>query len=101
YTYTISIDFTNMTASGALGSVRNSADATQYIGCWSYNDGWAGCRAGDSNGNGFSCYSTDPATVALIRSLTNDSYLSLNVDRNSGLCSFVMVWTDSALERKN
>ncbi len=77
----------NRVAYGSLVDARGSADNQQYIGCYVYN-GQAGCYAIDASGFGGSCYTTDAATIATIRSVSSESivYFTWN---NDGTCNYM------------
>lgn len=85
-------------AVGALGSARNSADGTQYIGCATY--GSAGstrsmqCYANDSAGHYGSCSSSDATLVATAGTLSSNSYVTFNWN-SSGTCTYLYVVTNS------
>jgi hypothetical protein len=76
-------------AHGHLGYVHNTADNTQYIGCYS-NQSVGSCYARDSAGLTRSCTTSDANHIATIRSLSSDSSLYFWWD-SSGYCTNVHV----------
>ena len=76
-------------ASGDLGYVRNSSDPSQYISCYSAAT-YGLCSAANSVGDYASCSSTDPAMLAVIRSLNGDSWLRFSWNPD-GTCSDIRV----------
>ena len=76
-------------ANGDLGYVSNTADTTQYLGCYSLSD-LGICYAKDQTGLARSCSTSDPNLLAVIRSLNGDSYLIFWWD-TAGHCSSIEV----------
>lgn len=87
------IDDAALSASGSLGSVHNSSDRTQYIGC---NLGRFGghCYAQNTAGVTRSCVTQDPDVMNTIASLNGDSHLIFYWDQ-SGTCTAVYVSIES------
>ena len=85
-------------AAGDLGYVRNTADATQYIGC-EFTDTIGVCFARDVNGVTASCTTTDPVKLEVIHSIHGDGSLMFawNTD---GTCRLVKVTLDSRVAPK-
>ncbi|QQP97593.1 hypothetical protein [Lysobacter enzymogenes] len=74
-------------ASGSLAYVRSTADATQYIECYSgasiqTNQVYAQCVARDAAGATFSCSSQNPNIIAVARSISNTSFITVASDGN-------------------
>ncbi len=80
-------------ADGDLGAARNSADGQQYIGCEATATS-GDCYAVNSVGVYRSCVTTDPAQLAVIRSLHGDGHLFFTWD-TSGNCVTIRVRYDS------
>ena len=82
-------------ARGSVGDARNSADPTQYIGCGTYFDTYAGdyvsCFARSSAGTYFSCYSTDSRGMAAAQSAETGSFIELGRDDLTGECIYLYV----------
>jgi hypothetical protein len=80
-------------ATGDLGFVYNSWFSNDYIGCEAHA-ATGDCYAQDVSGLYKSCTTTDPALIAVIRSISGDSnvFFSWNVD---GTCRDIRVQTDS------
>jgi hypothetical protein len=76
-------------ANGDLGYVANTADTTQYIGCYSLGVSGS-CYARDRTGLARSCSTSDSTLLAVIRSLNGDSYLTFWWD-TSGRCTSIRV----------
>jgi len=94
-TNTVGINPTTGTAWGSLGSARSSADATQYIGCYtmlSTATSYAGCVAVDAAGAYRSCYTYDANLIGAIRTLTPDAYIEFGWETTgSTFCKHVFV----------
>jgi hypothetical protein len=99
----VTIDDIGMSASGPLGSARNSGDTRQAIGCYTAADAGSDsvglCQAVDANGVGRQCFTYDPQVLATIRSLNGDSYL-LFYWNSDGSCSGVSVSNRSDYQPK-
>lgn len=100
----VQIDLTNKLASGALGDVRDSADANQTIGCQRNAVIGAapaiGCRARAATGGYVGCNSTDADLVSVVANIGSDSYIQFGWD-NAGTCRFIVVDNDSRWVPKN
>jgi hypothetical protein len=85
-------------AAGAMGSVRNSSDSEQYIGCtvYAYPGGPAtvNCFARSRDPNYGFCTSTDVALVQTAASITSDSVIHFGWDAQ-GKCSVLEIDTGS------
>jgi hypothetical protein len=88
----VTADPVNRFANGAIGSVRNSADASQYIYCYATHATSANafCVARDIAGTAVSCFTTDPNKVALVSAMTSYSYIYFSFD-TSGTCTQLLV----------
>jgi hypothetical protein len=95
---TVSIDSVNRTAFGAFGSVRNSANAVEFMYCYAYHyasgSSTAVCSARNSAGVTLTCSSTSAPIVAAADSLSGDSQLYFQADA-SGNCVFVRTLNSS------
>lgn len=80
-------------ANGELGTVRNSADTVQYIGCTVQGDAGS-CTARNSAGLTRSCSTTETKWLNTMRALDGDSYLTFKWDAN-GKCTYVSVQNSS------
>ena len=81
---------TRKTASGAVGSARNSADSVQYIECtvqsFSNGSGAVFCAARDAAGNSFSCTaSANPAMATAVAAIGTGTRLFIGAD--NGACT--------------
>lgn len=94
-TIPVSINTTAGTASGSLGSARNSVDSTQYIGCYATlttTTSHAGCVAVNAAGTYRSCYTYDAAFIEAIRTLTPDAHIEFAWDpAASSFCTTIFV----------
>jgi hypothetical protein len=81
-------------ATGYLGSVRNSADAKEYIAC--QVDArpnvalQATCYAASAAGTYAQCFSSDPGIVSAALSIKGDSFINFNADANAK-CTYLRV----------
>ncbi len=84
-------------ASGSLGSARNSTGTKQYIGC--ALDAYTGsasvyCMAQNSVGAYGSCYSSSSRMIAALNTLNGDSNLYFSWD-SSGTCTNLYITNKS------
>ena len=96
------VDTVNRTATGSIGSARNSADSVQYIECQtSVNPGatsaGVSCRAKNASGVSYSCYSFNPLIVAVAQSIGPASWIEFVGDA-SGVCTLIAVNNSSQSE---
>jgi hypothetical protein len=93
----VSSTTTGMTAMGSVGSARNSADSTQYIGCQvSTNNVSSGsvtvqCFARNAAGTYLSCVTTDPNYVSAAQAIDSDSYIRFSTESSSSNCTYLLV----------
>ena len=98
----VTVDKTNLRASGQLGSTRASSDKVSIIGCITSVSGTTAyilCEAQDAKSQYLSCWSNVPAYVQVGASLKSDSYISFAADA-SGSCTALTINTDSAYAPK-
>jgi hypothetical protein len=95
------IDATNRWAKGSLGTARNSADDTQYIGCTVYNNAppSATCIARNEDGQFASCTTSATEHVQGARSLGTDSFVQFVWDAG-GTCTAITITHNSYYEPK-
>jgi hypothetical protein len=98
WTYAVQVNTGGQYALGALGTVRNTSDTTQMIGCWvyAYGDGspsMAFCGATTSTGVSASCSTSNPEMVAMAAALDGDALLRFDWD--GGLCTGFIVQKSS------
>jgi len=94
----VTFDTAKPYARGSMADVRNSADTVQWIGC--FNLGTSGqCTAVNSAGVQHSCSTTDPAKLAMIGTIHEDSYLAFRWDPN-GICVSIEVSSYSSYATK-
>jgi hypothetical protein len=89
----LSVNVAGRFASGGLAETHNTPDLTQYAECGS-NPTAGFCTLRDSAGTFYSCFTTDPALIAVIRSMSPDSYFSISWDA-SGTCTYVLSYASS------
>lgn len=80
-------------ASGGLAETHNTAEATSLAECGS-NPTTGYCLFRDAAGTFYSCYTTDPAQIAVIRSMSPDSTFNVLWD-TSGVCTYVLSYASS------
>jgi hypothetical protein len=99
----VSIDNNSRRASGNLGTVRNSADSLQYIGCLfhQYTSGYNSvyCYAQDSSGHYAGCTTTSTAMNQAVSGIGSDTALSFGWD-TYGNCTDVQIENGSYMEPK-
>lgn len=98
YAYPALVDTVGRYAAGTMGGTRNSANAVEYIICSNVatNTGirYAQCYAKNAAGVFGSCYTTDPAIIAVVSTLQGDSYFYFAWDAG-GNCANVSVYNGS------
>ncbi|AKJ08085.1 hypothetical protein ATI61_107519 [Archangium gephyra] len=98
--YPVYINTAFRSAAGAVGSVRNSADGTQYISCRLYTSGTGNavsCYANDAAGTFVSCTATAANYVTVMSAITSASHIQFSYDAN-GNCTELQVSTSSEWE---
>jgi hypothetical protein len=95
------INTTGQVVGGSFGGARNSTDANQYIdiGIQAGAFTMAYVYAADASGNQFYCAMFDPDLIALVSTVTSESYIQVSYD-NAGHCTNFEVRTSSPLEPK-
>ena len=73
-------------AYGTVGAARHSNDSTQYIECETTSGSAGWCVASDSSGNVLVCSSSDPVTLATMRTVNSTSFIDFSVPAGSGTC---------------
>lgn len=97
--YPLSINYTSRYASGGLAETHNTPDNVQYAECGSNaNTGY--CTLRDAAGTYTSCYTTDPALISVIRSMSDEAFFSISWNA-SGVCTYVLSYASSRTEAKN
>lgn len=81
-------------ANAGLAETRNTPDATQFVECGS-NPGAGFCTVRDLSGTYYSCYTFDPEKIAVIRSMSADSYISVSWDAATFECTYVLSYATS------
>jgi hypothetical protein len=80
-------------ANAGLSETYNTADSTQYAECGT--NGSAGyCTFRDASGSYYSCSTTDPALIAVIRSMSPESFISVAWDASAN-CTYVLSYASS------
>ena len=78
--------------SGGLRAVANSADSTQYIGCYTTDENYGACFARNAAGNGYrSCSFNNVALANQVRSISEAAYIRVAYDTSSGACTSIRV----------
>lgn len=94
----LSINYAARYANGGLAETHNTADNVQYAECGS-NSATGYCTIRDTAGTITSCYTTDPALLAVIRSMSDESLFSIQWNA-SGVCTYVLSYASSRTEAK-
>jgi hypothetical protein len=89
----LSINLAIRSASGGLAETHNTADIMSYAECGS-NSTTGYCTFRDTAGTYYSCFTTDPAHIAVIRSMSPDSLFSVTWDA-AGVCTYVLSYASS------
>lgn len=101
--WSVTIDYTARYADGALGSVRNSANTVEALGCVvSHTVGsntTLQCNATDRKGNTAMCITIDPALIQVALALDGDSTLSFHWN-DTGHCTRIAVADGSFMAPK-
>jgi hypothetical protein len=94
----LSVNVAGRYANGGLAETRNTVDNVQYAECGS-NAGTGYCTLRDTAGTYYSCYTTDPAQIQVIRSMSEESIFSIAWDVN-GVCTYVLSYASSRTAAK-
>lgn len=97
--FPLTINYASRYANGGLAETHNTADNTQYAECGS-NSNTGYCTLRDTAGTITSCYTTDPALLTVIRSMSDESLFSIRWD-TAGVCTYVLSYASSRTEAKN
>lgn len=101
--YSVVIDDRSMTASGSLGTARNSSNTYERIGCsvdsFGGSDKTVICTAREASGNSAECSTSDPGIFDLAMNIDSDSYVQFGWDASSR-CSRLSVRKGSQTEPK-
>lgn len=89
----LSISVANKWASGGFAETHNTPDFTQYAECGS-NSNTGYCTLRDASATFYSCFTTDPGHIAVIRSMSPDSLFNVVWDA-SGVCTYVLSYASS------
>lgn len=91
--FPLTINATYRYANGGLAETHNTADNVSYAECGS-NSATGYCTFRDAASNTYSCFTTDPAQIAVIRSMSPDSTFSVQWD-TAGVCTYVLSYASS------
>lgn len=89
----LQINTTYRSAYGGLAETHNTTDTSTYAECGS-NSNTGYCTFRDVAGTSYSCYTTDPAQIAVIRSMSPDSLFNVVWDA-AGVCTYVLSYASS------
>jgi len=81
-------------AYGSKGGARYSGDGNQFIGCEQYANATgsvATCSARDYGGYFFTCSTSDPNLLAVIRGEVDWSYFFIDANYSGGTCTSVFM----------
>lgn len=98
----VTVNTTARWATGAIGSVRNTFDNVQFMGCSVYATTAAisvTCGARDASGTQVGCSTTTPNLVQAAMSIQTDDYLRFEWD-SSGQCTAITLHKYSFYEPK-
>jgi hypothetical protein len=90
----LSVNVAGHFASGGLAETHNTADSVQYAECGS-NSTTGYCTLRDAGGTYYSCFTTDPSLLTVIRSMSPDSIFSVVWDPNTNQCTYVLSYASS------
>ena len=85
-------------AAGGFAETHNTPDVTEYAECGS-NRTTGYCTFVQSNGSTWGCFTTDAGHIAVIRSMTPESYFNVTWD-GSGQCTYVLAYASSRTTTK-
>jgi len=85
-------------AQGSFSDIHNSPDPYSRADC---GTNWAAgyCSFSDTSGAYHGCYTTDPAQMAVIRSMTDENVFSVGWD-TTGKCIYIMSYVSSVPQPK-
>ena len=90
----LSINYAAHFANGGLAETHNTADSVQYAECGS-NPTTGFCTVRDAANVVTSCFTTDPALLTVIRSMSPDSLFSIRWDPATNECTYVLSYASS------
>jgi hypothetical protein len=94
----LSVNAANRYASAGLAETHNTTNTTEYIECGT--NGTTGfCTIRDSSANMYSCMTTDASLLSVIRSMSDESYISLRWDA-AGVCTYMLSYASSRAATK-
>ncbi len=94
----LNINASSRFASGGFAETHNTANLVEYAECGS-NATTGYCTFRDAGGTYYSCMTTDPALLTVIRSMSDESYFSVRWDA-SAVCISVLSYASSRTEAK-
>jgi hypothetical protein len=94
----LSVNVAGKYASGGLAETHNTADNVQYAECGT-NATTGYCTLRDTAGTYYSCYTTDPALLTVIRSMSDESSFSISWN-DTGVCTYVLSYASSRTAAK-
>jgi hypothetical protein len=92
------IDTAGQIFTGALGSALHSADATQFIGCFTTGSN-VYCQARNAAGTLVNCSSSNPIHLEVVKAMGDDSRLYVRYDA-AGACTQLYVYNYSYWESR-
>jgi hypothetical protein len=85
-------------ASGGFAETHNSANVTEYAECGS-NRATGFCTFVDQRGTNYGCFTTDAGDIAVIRSMTPESWFAVTWN-DVGQCTYVLAHATSRTRTK-
>jgi hypothetical protein len=88
-----------MNVMGSASGTRNTPDLVQFVECNAdANNG--GCVFRDAGGKFYSCFTTDPGLISVIRSMQGDSVIDYDYEISTAKCIFISTGAHSQSEPK-
>lgn len=95
----LTINAASRYANGGFAETHNTANLTEYAECGT-NATTGYCTFRDAGGTYYSCMTTDPALLTVIRSMSDESYFSVRWDA-AAVCTSVLSYASSRTEAKD
>ena len=99
--YAVVVDTVAKEVRGAIGTTRNSASSSEYMGCYAQVDNGVksmSCFARDAAGTYVACFSSDAELVTMARAVMPDSFVAWRYTGST--CTFLKVLNASYVDPK-
>lgn len=95
----LTVNVASRYANAGLSDTHNTANGLEYAECGT-NSTTGYCTFRDTAGTYYSCMTTDPAYLTVIRSMSDESFISVRWDA-AGVCTYVLSYASSRTQAKD